>query len=60
MLHTDTIVDILLLLFMVRWVPISVTLCKRAVLMPWHAFVFLELRLSNFLLFAWWSPLLFG
>jgi hypothetical protein len=33
------------LLFMVLWVPISATLCKRAVLMLWHAFMFLGLRL---------------
>jgi hypothetical protein len=30
---------------MVLWVPISATLCRRAVLMLWHAFLFLGLRL---------------
>jgi hypothetical protein len=33
-----------LLLFMVLWVPISATLCRRAVLKLWHAFLFLGLR----------------
>jgi hypothetical protein len=33
-----------LLLFMVLRVPIPATLCKRAVLMLWHAFMFLVLR----------------
>jgi hypothetical protein len=33
-----------LLLFMVLWVPISATLCRRAVLTAWHAFLFLGLR----------------
>jgi hypothetical protein len=33
-----------LLLFMVLWVPISATLCKRAMLMLWHAFMLLGLR----------------
>jgi hypothetical protein len=31
----------------------------RAALMLWHAFLFLGLIFSSFLLFAWWSPLLF-
>jgi hypothetical protein len=31
---------------MVLWVPISVMLCRRAVLTLWHAFLFLELRFS--------------
>jgi hypothetical protein len=46
-----------LLFFMVLWVPIFPTLCKRAVLMLiWHAFLFLGLghvgvfSLSSFLL----------
>jgi hypothetical protein len=33
-----------LLLFMALWVPISATLFMRAVLMLWHAFMFLGLR----------------
>jgi hypothetical protein len=36
--------NVFLLLFMALWVPISATLCKRAVLMLWHAFLFLGLR----------------
>jgi hypothetical protein len=32
------------LLFMVLWVPISATLWRRAMLMLWHAFMFLGLR----------------
>jgi hypothetical protein len=37
--------DVLTLLFiMVLWAPIFATLCIRAVLMLWHAFVFLGLR----------------
>jgi hypothetical protein len=36
--------NVFLLLFMVRWVPISATLCMRAVLMLGHAFLFLGLR----------------
>jgi hypothetical protein len=35
--------NVFLLLFMVLWVPFSVTLCRRAVLMLWHAFLFLGL-----------------
>jgi hypothetical protein len=34
---------------MVIWVPISATLCKRAMLMSWHAFLFLGL---SFFLFS--------
>jgi hypothetical protein len=52
--------DVFLLLFMALWVPISVTLCWRAVLTLWHAFLFLGLRFPpSFLLFAWWPPLPF-
>jgi hypothetical protein len=36
--------NVFLLLFMVLWVLVSATLCKRAVLMLWHAFMFLGLR----------------
>jgi hypothetical protein len=37
-----------------------VMLCRRAMLMLWHAFLFLGLRFfSSFLLFAWWLMLLF-
>jgi hypothetical protein len=43
--------NVFLLLFMVLWIPVSETLCKRAlVLMLWHAFLFLGLRF--FLLFC--------
>jgi hypothetical protein len=41
------------LFFMVIWGPIFSTLCKRAVLMLWQAFMFLALRLVGF------SPLCF-
>jgi hypothetical protein len=34
--------NVFLLLFRVLWVPISAMLCKRAVLMLWHAFMFLS------------------
>jgi hypothetical protein len=36
--------NVLLRLFMTLWVPISATLCRRAVLTLWHAFLFLGLR----------------
>jgi hypothetical protein len=35
---------VFLLLFMVLWLPIFATLYRRAVLMLWHAFLFLRLR----------------
>jgi hypothetical protein len=38
-----------IMLFMVLWLPIFATLCMRTMLMLWHAFMFLGLRL--FLLF---------
>jgi hypothetical protein len=37
--------NVFLLLFMALWVPISATLCMRAVLTLWHANMFLGLRL---------------
>jgi hypothetical protein len=40
----ETSCKVFLLLFMILWVPISAMLCKRAVLMLWYAFLFLELR----------------
>jgi hypothetical protein len=52
--------NVFLRLFMVVWVYISTTLRMRAVMMLWHAFLFLGFRFFfSFLLFAWWSPLLF-
>jgi hypothetical protein len=36
--------NVFLLLFMALGVPISATLCSRAVLVLWHAFLFLGLR----------------
>jgi hypothetical protein len=36
--------NVFLLLFTVPWVPISVTLFRRVVLVLWHAFLFLGLR----------------
>jgi hypothetical protein len=45
---------------MALWVLISATLFRRAVLVLWHAFLFLGLRsfLPFFLFLAWWPPLL--
>jgi hypothetical protein len=56
--------NVLVLLFMVLWVPIFAMLCKRAVLLLWHASLFLGLRhvgdfFSLFFHFAWWSSLPF-
>jgi hypothetical protein len=39
--------NVCMLLFKVLWVPISATLCMRAVLMLWHAFLFLGLVLLS-------------
>jgi hypothetical protein len=51
---------VFMLLFMILWFPISVMLCMRAVLMLWHAFLFLGLRFSPpFFFWAWWLLLLF-
>jgi hypothetical protein len=36
--------NVFLRLFMALWVPTSATLCRRAILMLWHAFMFLGLR----------------
>jgi hypothetical protein len=44
--------NIFQLLFMVLWVLIPSTLCRRAVLMLWHAFLFLGLISFFFLLFS--------
>jgi hypothetical protein len=41
---TENFCDIFLLLFVARWVPIFVVLCKRAVPKLWHASLFLGLR----------------
>jgi hypothetical protein len=38
-------------LFMVLWVPISATLCWRAMLMLWHAILFLGLRFFRLFFF---------
>jgi hypothetical protein len=55
----DNSCNVFLLLFMVLWVPIFATLCRRAVLTLWHAFLFLGRGVfPSFLLFAWWPPLL--
>jgi hypothetical protein len=48
---SDNSCNVFLLLFMILWVPISTTLFRRAVLMLWHAFVFLGLRFFLFLAF---------
>jgi hypothetical protein len=51
--------NVFVLLFMVLWVPISATLCMRALQTMWHAFMFLGLSFfPTFLLFAWWVMLL--
>jgi hypothetical protein len=48
-----------MLLFMALSVLISATLFRRAVLVLWHAFVFLGLRFfPPFFFFAWWPALL--
>jgi hypothetical protein len=53
--------NVFLPFFMVPWVPIFATLCKRALLMLWHAFLFIELTHVGFfpslLPFAWWFSL---
>jgi hypothetical protein len=52
----DNSCNVFLLLFMVLWGPISATLCRRAVLMLWHASLFLGLwslpHFSSFCLVA--------
>jgi hypothetical protein len=53
--------NVFLLFSMALWVLISATLYRRAVLVLWHAFMFLGLRFFSppFFFFAWWPPLLF-
>jgi hypothetical protein len=46
--------NVFLLLFMFLGVPISAMLCRRAVLMLWHAFLILGLRFFPLLFFPWW------
>jgi hypothetical protein len=51
--------NVFLLLFTVLWVRISVMLCRRAVLLLWHAFLFLGLTFfPPFFFFALWPLLL--
>jgi hypothetical protein len=53
--------NVFLLLFMALWVPISVTLFRRAVLMLWHAFpMFLGLNLFPLFFFPLYLFLLGG
>jgi hypothetical protein len=40
----DNSCNVFMILFMVLWVPIFATPCRRAVLMLWHAFLFPGLR----------------
>jgi hypothetical protein len=40
--------NVFLLLFMVLWLTIAAMLCRRAVLMLWHAFLFHGLRFFSF------------
>jgi hypothetical protein len=47
-MYDENSCSVFLLLFMVLWVPIPVTLWRRAVLMLWHAFMFLGLRFFLF------------
>jgi hypothetical protein len=47
----DSSCNVFLLLFMGPWVPISVMLYMRAVLMLWHAFLFLGLGFFPLFLF---------
>jgi hypothetical protein len=44
--------NVFLVLFMVIWILILAMLCKRAVLMLWHAFLFLGLRHVGFSSFS--------
>jgi hypothetical protein len=47
--------NVFLMLFMVLCAPIFATLCRRAVLTLWHAFLFLGLSFFPlFFFFAWW------
>jgi hypothetical protein len=43
--------NVFLLLFMALWTPMSATLFRRAVLMLWHAFLFLGLRVCPLFFF---------
>jgi hypothetical protein len=43
--------NVFLLLFTGLWVPISATLFKRAILLLWHAIMFLGLRFSPLFFF---------
>jgi hypothetical protein len=43
LLGDESLCNVFLLLFMVIWVPIFATPFRSAVLMLWHAFLFLEL-----------------
>jgi hypothetical protein len=43
--------NVFLLLFMALWVPISATLLRRAVLVLWHAFLFLGLMVFPLVFF---------
>jgi hypothetical protein len=48
--------NVFMMLFMVLWAPISAMPCRKAVLMLWHAFMFLGLRFflfSSFCLVAY-------
>jgi hypothetical protein len=47
----ENLCNVFLLLFMVLWVPISEALCMKAVLMLWHAVLFLGLRFFPLLFF---------
>jgi hypothetical protein len=48
--------NVMLMVSMVLWVPISVTLCMRELLMLWHAFLFLGLNFFH--LFSFWLALM--
>jgi hypothetical protein len=43
-LGAESSCNVFLQLFMALWVPISTMLCRRAVLMLWHAVLFLGLK----------------
>jgi hypothetical protein len=54
--------EVFILPFMVLWASIFATLCMRAMLMLWHAFMLLGLRpvgFSSFPPYAWCFPLPF-
>jgi hypothetical protein len=48
--------SVFMMLFMALWVFVSATLCTRAVLTLWHAFMFLGIRVFPLLFFFLGGP----